>query len=119
MPRRASGAPPHLTYAACFFCFARRARWASAIRLRASAEIVRFFLAGIPLGLLPDPGGLPRLRGLSVPAKSARAFWSRAISSSMLRSRAVSFIGPIYNKPNGCRVTVVLPSRVLKVPSQE
>jgi hypothetical protein len=117
MPRGISGAPP--PYAACFFCFAHRALCASAILFRPSADMVRFFLAGIPLGLLPDPGGLPRLRGLSVPAKSARAFWSRAISSSMLRSRAVSFIGPIYNRPNGCRVTVVLPSRVLKVSSQE
>jgi hypothetical protein len=81
MPRRASGAPPHLTYAACFFCFARRARWASAIRLRASAEIVRF-LVRADFTLLVDPGGLPRLRGLLVPAKSARACCSRAISSS-------------------------------------
>jgi hypothetical protein len=77
-------------YAAWLFCFAHRALCASAIRLRPAADMVRFFTS-VGFGLLLDPGGLPRLRGLSVPAKSARACCSRAISSSMLRSRSVTF----------------------------
>jgi hypothetical protein len=82
--------PRHLsaTYTACFFSFAHRAFCASATLLRPAADIVRFFTT-VPLGFLVDPGGLPRLRGLSVPAKSARACCSRAISSSIFRSRAV------------------------------
>lgn len=97
-------------YAACFFSFAHRAFCASAILLRPAADMVRFFTS-VCFGLLLDPGGLPRLRGLLVPAKSARACCSRAISSSMFRSRAVSSIWPIYNNPSHCGVTVVLPWR--------
>jgi hypothetical protein len=79
MPRRVSGAPP--PYAACFFCFAHRARRAAATLARPSADMVRFFV-GADFAFLLVPGGLPRLRGLFVPAKSARACCSRAISSS-------------------------------------
>jgi hypothetical protein len=86
-----AGASSLAIYAACLFCFAHRALCASAIRLRPAAETVRFFTS-IGFGLLVDPGGLPRLRGLSVPARRVRACCRRAISSSMLRSRSVIFI---------------------------
>jgi His Kinase A (phospho-acceptor) domain len=95
-PRKVSGAFCISTYAACFFCFAHRALCASAIRLRPAADMVRFFTS-VGLGLLVDPGGLPRLRGLLVPAKSARACCSRAISSSMLFRSALISIRPLYS----------------------
>jgi hypothetical protein len=54
-PLPASGAPPPLAYAACFFCFAHRARWAAATLARPSADMARFFV-GTDFNLFDGPG---------------------------------------------------------------
>lgn len=97
--------PTYFAFAVFAFCAAQRLRWASAIRLRASALNTRFLrgpAAGVLSALLvPLVAALAAALVVPVPLKRARTWVSRAISESICAKIESIVIRKGYNEMPG------------------